>query len=438
MARMNRRWVVALSLLLAVAGGRALGQSLPRGSAAEQSFDPQKLRQIDATLQHLVEGRQIAGAAAVVIRDGRIVHEVMVGNADVEAGRPIAADTIYRIASMTKPITSVAAMMLVEQGKLKLDDPVSRYIPAFADAVVLVPVNDQQYRTVPAKRPITIHDLLTHTSGISYGLFDKPHLGKLYREAGVSDGIMETPGVIGDNARRIAKVPLANQPGEAWEYGLNTDVLGHVIEVASGQTLDEFFRERIFKPLKMNDTYFIVPPAKRERLAALYLPGNDPNKTIVRVPPGPQKMGAVPFSATYPIADGSTYYSGGAGLSSTIGDYARFLQMLLNGGELDGARLLQPQTVALMTRNHIGEHRVIFPGHGDGFGYGFGVVTPRLTPTEEPAPVGSYSWGGLWSTYFWVDPRNKLIGLLMTQLPVSPHMTAREDFKRMVYAAMQQ
>jgi CubicO group peptidase (beta-lactamase class C family) len=341
---------------------------------------------------------------------------------------------------MTKPITSVAALMLVDEGKLRVSDPVSKYIPEFKNLTVLVPkVGDDKaalpYTLVPVEREVTVHHLLTHTSGITYGLFGKPHLSELYAKAGVSDGLIETPGTMADNVRRLALTPLLNQPGAAWEYGLNTDVLGRVVEVAAGKTLDEFFRERIFAPLKMVDTFFVVPADKRGRLSALYTVADD--KTIRRVGNEPQRAGPVVYSATYSTQDGSQFFSGGAGLCSTIGDYSRFAQMLLNGGELEGARLLKPETVALMTTNQVGDLKVEAGNHGDGFGYGLGVVTDR--PGARPADasaVGSYGWGGMFYTYFWVDPQRQLIGVLMSQIYPSTHLKLREEFQQRTYQAV--
>ena len=292
--------------------------------------------------------------------------------------------------------------------------------------------------TVPARREITIHDLLTHTSGLTYRFFDTTGL---YAAAGVSDGLCETPGTIADNVARIAKLPLVHQPGTTWQYSLSIDVLGRVVEVASGRTLDEFFRERIFGPLGMADTYFIVPESARQRLAALYTPG--PDKSIRRVGTGKLAAGTVIYSATYPTWDASRYFSGGAGLSGTIGDYARFLQMLANRGELDGARLLRPETVDLMTSNQIGELRIGFPHHGDAFGYGFGILTPagktesfRKSVYDDVATAGTFSWGGIFNTYFWVDRERHLIGILMTQIYPSDHLKLREEFKRLSYEAL--
>ncbi|HEY8506580.1 MAG TPA: serine hydrolase, partial [Gemmataceae bacterium] len=325
--------------------------------------------------------------------------------------------------------------ILVEEGKLRLDDPVSKYIPEFADAKVLVVPEEKgaEPKTVPARREVTVRDLLTHTAGLTYRFFNRPHFGKLYADAGVSDGLVETPGTIADNARKLAKLPLVHHPGEGWEYGLNTDVLGRVIEVASGKTLDAFFRERIFEPLKMNDTHFVLPEEKRSRLAAVYTPGKD--KTLRRVGKEPVREGELIYSATYPTWGESRYYSGGAGLVSTVGDYHRFLLMLLNGGELDGARVLKPETVREMTRNQIAELSVPFNAHGTGFGYGFGVVTDR-EKAKEVASEGTYSWGGFFYTYFWVDPKRELIGILMTQTYPNGHLKLRERFKELTYEAL--
>jgi CubicO group peptidase (beta-lactamase class C family) len=432
--------VRALLLVLVLQTSGALAQGLPRGDAKGLGLAPEKLDRIGQLLQETVTARQIAGASAAVIRKGQVAYFVTVGQQDVEANTPLTADTIFRIASMTKPITSVAALMLVDEGKLRVSDPVSKYTPEFKSLTVLVPkaADNKEappYTLVPAEREVTVHHLLTHTSGITYGLFGKPHLSELYTKAGVSDGLIETPGTMADNVRRLALTPLHNQPAAAWQYGLNTDVLGRVVEVAAGKTLDEFFRERIFAPLKMLDTSFVVPADKRGRLSALYTIGDD--KMIRRVGNEPQRAGPVVYSATYSTQDGSQYFSGGAGLSSTIGDFSRFAQMLLNGGELEGARLLKPETIALMTTNQVGDLKVDAGNHGDGFGYGFGVVTERPGPRPADASaVGSYGWGGMFYTYFWVDPQRQLIGVLMSQIYPSTHLKLREEFQQRTYQAL--
>jgi CubicO group peptidase (beta-lactamase class C family) len=400
-----------------------------RAAARRWERFPELIEQI----QEHVDRKDIAGAVVLVLHRGKPVCFEALGMADAEARKAMARETIFRIASMTKPITSVAALMLVEDGKLRLDDQVSKYLPEFKDMTVLVPTTgsiDKPYQLVKADRAVTIQHLLTHTSGITYRLCNRPHLGLLYADAGISDGLVETAGTVGDNVSRLAKLPLLHQPGEAWAYGLSTDVLGRVVEVVSGKTLDEFFRTRILGPLRMRDTGFVVPNDKRSRLAALYTP--DDKKRIHRVGESSVTFGSTIFSATYSTADDSRYQSGGAGLASTAGDYGRFLQMLLNRGEFDGQRLLKAETVDRMTRNQIGALESAFPIHGDGFGYGLGVVTGREKPAS-PASKGSYSWGGIFNTFFWVDPNEELIGLLLTQLYPFDHLTLWRDFQELVY-----
>ncbi len=273
-------------------------QEPPPRAAQAAGFSPAALKRIGGLLEDAVARRQIAGGAALIAHHGKVVYLGTAGKRDVEAGLPVDPATIYRIASMTKPVTSVAIMMLSDAGKLRLDDPLSRFVPEFRGQSVLKAGQRNGAAgtpaTVPAAREITIADLLTHTSGLTYRFFDRPVLGKLYADAGVSDGLCETPGTIGDNVLRLAKLPLLHQPGTAWEYSLSIDVLGRVVEVASGETLDAFFRERIFGPLRMEDTSFLVPESKRIRLAALYTPG--PDKAIRRVGTGKVEAGAHSFT----------------------------------------------------------------------------------------------------------------------------------------------
>jgi CubicO group peptidase (beta-lactamase class C family) len=255
----------------------------------------------------------------------------------------------------------------------------------------------------------------------------------MYVDAGVSDGLVETPGTIADNVRKLAKMPLVCQPGTAWEYGLNTDVLGYVVEVASGKSLAAFCQERIFGPLRMNDTGFVVPIEKRSRLSALYSIG--PDKKMVRVGDKPVVKDALIYSSTYCTNDESRYYSGGAGLVSTAGDYVRFCRMIHNRGELDGVRVLKPDSVERMTSNQLGDLSIPFPGPG-AMGYGFGVLTEQgKEAAKDAAPTGTYSWGGAFGTYFWVDPTNELIGVFMSQI-YPPDFNLAVEFKRITYEAM--
>ena len=433
--RCDLRWLSILGCGLLWQGLTA-AEEPAKALASAPTFTAEGQKHIDELLAGAVAKKQVAGAVALVGLDGKVVYHKGVGMQDVESGKYMAPDTIFRIASMTKPITSVAAMILVEEGKIRPADPVSRYIPGFTQTHVLIPSNEKngEFTTAPAERPVTVHHLLTHTSGITYGFFAPPTLGDYYTKAGVSDGISQTDVTTAENAKRIASVPLLHQPGAAWTYGLNTDVLGRIVEVASGQPLDVFCRERIFEPLKMKDTSFYLPPEKLTRLAALYKPGKD-GQSLVRVGDGLMKEGRLVYSGSFQHKGPKTYFSGGSGLVSTAPDYFRFLQMLVNGGELDGIRVLKPSTVKTMTANQIGKLSIGAEAHGDKFSYGFGVVTDS-GKDQDVATVGSISWGGLFHTYFWADPQKKLVGVLMTQIYPNAQLSLRTDFKKRVYEAL--
>ncbi len=422
--------------LVLLAGAPLWAQGLPTGDASASGFTPEGLARIGGLLESTVSSARIAGGSALVARNGRVVYLAAAGHRDREADLPMSADSIVRIASMSKPITSVAILQLADAGKLRLEDPISKFIPEFAEPSVIVTPSganpEGDYSTVPAGREITIHHLLTHTAGLVYRFAGQDPLSRLYAEAAVSDGLSETPGTIADNARRIAAQPLQFRPGDAWNYSLATDVLGRVVEVASGESFDAYLKTHLFEPLKMTDTGFVVPPEKRSRLSAVYGPG--PDGKAVRTTGHPVQEGLLVYSATYPTWDHSHYFSGGAGLSSTLGDYARFLQMLLNRGELDGVRILKPETVDLMTSNRIGDLPMPDWGHGDRFGYGVAVVSKSAGP-DAPAE-GAYSWGGFFYTYFWVDPRRGLIGILFTQVYPSGDLKLREEFRKRVYEAL--
>lgn len=396
--------------------------------AAEPAKD--RFQDIRSYLQGLVAEKKVAGAVALISQDGKQLYLDAVGMQDAEAGKPMSPDTLFRICSMTKPITSVAAMMLVDEGKLALTDPLSKFVPEFKNVKVATPdpAKKGAYKQEKAQREITVQDLLTHQSGLTYGFLADPYFQKRYTDAGISDGLSETKGTIADEAKKLAGLPLVHQPGAAWTYSLSTDVLGRVIEVASGKTLEAFFYERIFKPLQMNDTHFHVPAKDEPRLAAVYQPGKD--QTIERLPAGGVQKGGLKYTATYPLDRNGKYFSGGAGLVSTVKDYSRFAQMLLNGGELDGARILKKETVDLMTKS-----QVAVPGMpGAGFGLGFGVVTEA--PKEGGQSVGSFSWGGFYNTYFWVDPQKKVVAVVMTQLYPNEHVGMQDTFSKKTYAAL--
>lgn len=424
---LNAAW--AFLFLAAV----ARGQDLPRGDAKALGFSPEKLERIPAILKEAVEKKQIAGGVALVARRGKVIHVSTGGMQDIESKTPMADGTIFRIASMSKPITSVAVMQLVEDGKIKRTDTLSKYVPEFKEMKVAVPSKDgKTFETVKAEREITIHDLLTHSSGITYRIMSKPHVGKLYEEAGVCDGLVESPVSLAENVRKIAKLPLVCQPGSAWEYGLNTDVLGHIVEVVSGKSLEDFMRERIFAPLMMNDTCFNLAKDKQARLASLYTIQQD--KSFQKVGDKAVTTGPFVYSATVPTHADNKYFSGGAGLVSTAGDYFRFGQMMLNGGELNGKRVLKAETVAAMTRNQLGAIRV--PPANAWMGYGFGMVSEDSKKADkDPAAVGTFSWGGAYGTFFWVDPKNELVGVVMSQI-APPDFTFSTEFKKAVYEAM--
>lgn len=425
------RWllVVCLTALLATF---AHAQSPAPVSPREAGLSSKALQQIDDLLQQAVERKQVAGAVALLARDGTIGYLRAKGAQDVEAGKEMTTDSLFRIASMSKPVTSVAVMILVEDGRLTVTDAISKYLPEFKNPKVLMPGSGGDSKLVPASREITIRDLLTHTSGLTYRFMAQPPFAELYHKADVCDGLKRPAFTMDENMRHLASVPLLHQPGSAYQYSLSTDVLGKLVEVISGQDLESFMRKRIFEPLGMKDTYFDLPADKTGRLAVVYEPGQD--KRIRRVGEEPVQKGELIYCVTCPYRGQRGYCSGGAGLTSSTADYARFLQMLLNGGEWNGKRILKPATVREMTSNQIGDLKCMSPK--DRFGYGFGVVAGA--DKDELATAGSYFWGGFYNTSFWVDPDKKLIGVLMTQLFPSDHLTLQHDFKKLAYAATKQ
>jgi len=343
----------------------------------------ERLTRIDALVKEYIDKKWIAGATVLIARDGKIVYYKGLGYDDIEKKTPLKKDAICRIASQTKAITSVAIMMLYEDGKIVLNDPVSKYIPEFKNPKVLDKFNeaDTTYTTVPANREITIRDLLTHTSGIGYAQIGSKESNAIYYKAGVVGGIGVDKIVLGDKIKVLAGLPLMHQPGEKWTYGLNTDVLGYLIEVVSGMSLDEFFRKKIFEPLGMKDTYFYLPKEKRNRLATLY--SEDSTKHIIKDGDTYELNGTI--YVNYPNMDG-TYYSGGGGLSSTAYDYSIFMQMLLNAGEYNGKRILSRASLRMMTSNQIGD----IDFRDDKFGLGFQIVTERGA-AKTPVSAGTFS-----------------------------------------------
>jgi CubicO group peptidase (beta-lactamase class C family) len=387
-------------------------------------FAPDRLARVDRFLQAAVDSNQIAGAVALVLRDGQVVYERAVGWSDREAGRRMTPDAIFRIASQSKALTSTAILMLVEEGRIALGDPVRRFIPAFA-ATTVASRADTGRTVVPAKRAITIKDLLTHTAGISYGVDASVAPRYAARGLGTAAGFgwytADKNEPICQTMERLATLPFVSQPGESFVYGYSTDILGCVVERASGVPLDEFIRTRITAPLGMHDTYFFLPPANRARLAAVY--ASDTLGHYLRAPDGPRGQGD--------YVDGPRRsFSGGAGLLSTAHDYARFLQMLLEGGALGGVRLLSPKMVDVMTSDQIG---TVYGSPGLGFGLGFETV--ERPGASGLASVGSFRWGGAYGSTYLVDPAERLILVFMVQqVPNRTDVPAK--FPTLVYQAL--
>jgi CubicO group peptidase (beta-lactamase class C family) len=373
-------------------------------SAVRAGFSTDRLARVDALLQRYVDENRIAGAVGLVLRDGQPVYERAVGWADKEANRRMTTDTIFRIASQTKAITSVAILALMEEGKIGLNDPVSRFIPAYAKTTVSMRGPNGVY-AIPAKRQITIKDLLTHTAGISYGR--EPDIADQYQEKGLGPAAgfgwytADKSEPVCVTMERLASLPFSAQPGEQWVYGYNTDILGCVVEKASGMPLNAFVRSRITAPLGMTDTSFFLPVEKRNRLAAVYTLASG---TLTRAPDGPRGQGNY-------VEGPRVSFAGGAGLLSTARDYSRFLEMIRHGGELDGVRILSPRTVALMTHNQIGTLHST-----SGLGFGLGFQTTDQVGANGLDPVGSYGWAGAYGSMYRIDPGAGIDILLMIQL----------------------
>jgi CubicO group peptidase (beta-lactamase class C family) len=392
---------------------RAQAVQAPRPAAAAASardtlkagFSVQRLERVDALLQRYVDENRVGGAVALVLRDGQTVYEKAVGWSDKEAGRKMTTDTLFRIASQTKAITSVAILILMEEGKLGLNDPVSRFIPAYAKTTVATRNEAGVVTTVPARRPITIRDLLTHTAGISYGT--QPEVADQYQAKGLGPAAgfgwytADKSEAVCDTMERLATLPFVAQPGERWVYGYNTDILGCVVERASGTPLDAFIRTRITEPLGMKDTMFFLQPSQRDRLAAVY---SSSDGVLSRAPDGPRGQGN--------YVDGPRRsFAGGAGLVSTVRDYSRFLEMIRNGGALGNVRILAPRTVALMSSNQVG---TLHSTAGLGFGLGF-QTTDRVGANGLDG-LGAYGWSGAYGSMYRIDPESGVVILLMIQL----------------------
>ena len=409
-------------LILLGLAGAASAQSLRPASPDSVGLSAERLERLGDALQAYVDKGELAGSVTLVARRGRIAYFQAFGQRDREANSPMQTDAIFRIASQSKAIVSVATMTLVEEGKLLLTDPVGKYLPELMETKVAVARAGGGYEVVKVARPITVRDLLTHTSGFGYGAGVG---GDLWTAAGQTGYYFADKNeTIRDSVRRIATLPAHAQPGTQWIYGYSTDILGALVEVAAGKSLDQVLRERIFEPLGMRDTEFYLSRGKEARLAAVYA----------------QNAGKLERAPTPGTAAGQGHYvegprknfSGGAGLLSTATDYARFLQMLLNGGELDGRRVLSRKTVELMTTSHLGD---ISYNAGQGFGLGFYVVED-LGERGSPGSVGEFGWGGAYHTTYWVDPREELVVVHLTQLVPAGTVDDQAKVRALVYQAI--
>ncbi len=415
-----RRSISLAIASLFLAALAAAAQELPSAKPESVGLSSERLERIAAKVQQDINQQRIAGAVTLVARHGKVVWFKSQGALDHEANKPMRNDAIFRICSMTKPITSLAVMMLYEEGRFMLDDPISQYLPEFKNPKVLVkPPNGGEPYTIPAAREITIRDLLTHTSGLTYNWNEV--LGERYKAANVTHGLLPYDGTIEDNVKRLATVPLLFSPGTRWEYSLGVDVLGRLVEVVSGMPLDQFFRTRIFEPLGMKDTYFFLPDNKLDRLAAVYT--YDSDKGLQRFPDSPISEGPFSYSADYPYRGPKKLFAGGAGLNSTAADYYRFCQLMLYGGKLGDVRLLSRKSVELMTHDQLG--RI---SDEQSFGLGFGLDGVK-TPLHELGSAGSFNWGGFFYTAFSVDPREDMIVIFMGQL----HPTGGLELDRQVH-----
>ncbi|MDZ7692151.1 MAG: serine hydrolase domain-containing protein [Balneolaceae bacterium] len=410
-------WFITSFAILLVVVFTGVTSQVWAQSPPNSVVDPESVGLSSERLQHLtrvidknIDEEKLAGSVVLIARDGEIVYLNAAGMQDREAGIPMKENTIFRIASMTKPITSVAVMMLYEEGHFLLGDPISNYIPAFENMRVLADSSNSEAEgnppTVPANKPITIRHLLSHTSGLSY--WANPVIGEMANKKGITSGLTTDQNTLAEDIPKLATIPLAHHPGEDWTYGMSMDVLGYLVEEVSGMRLDHFSQERIFDPLGMDDTQFHVSPEQESRLAAAYTEGENGGLKHIGDGPGEVRLQGI-GTASYPIDDEHRFLSGGAGLTSTVPDYFRFTQMLLNGGELDDVRLLSPKSVELMTTDHVGDLR-----DDNGFGFGFSV-TRDLGERGELGSVGTFGWGSFWYGTFFIDPAEKMIGISVAQ-----------------------
>jgi CubicO group peptidase (beta-lactamase class C family) len=424
---MNPRYPMSFVAGALLMGAAAFAQELPTAKPETVGLNPARLGRIATVVQADIDSGRIAGMVTLVIRHGQVAWFDAQGFADKEAGKPMQKDSMFRICSMSKAITSTAVMMLYEDGKFLLEDPVSKYLPEFKDPKVLVkPASGEPY-SIPAKREITIQDLLRHTSGLTYPW--NVDLGKAYNEAGVGDGLAQYDGTIEDSVKRLAGVPLLFNPGDRFEYSLSVDVLGRLVEVISGMPFDQFLKTRILDPLGMKDTCFFIPDDKVSRLATVYTYYD--GKGLARFPDGAIVEGTEHYTADYPYKGPRKLFSGGAGLNSTAMDYARFCLMMLNGGKLGDVRILSRKSVELMSHDQLGK---IDPDRG--FGLGFGVDGVKA-PLGEIGSTGSFNWGGFYYTSFEIDPKEDMVIVSMAQLHPTGGLGLDREVKILAYQALE-
>jgi CubicO group peptidase (beta-lactamase class C family) len=424
--KLFRRFVPAAILLL-LFPFFINAQTIERNASQNPTVNYERLRRIDTLVNDYINKHWLTGAVTIVVKDNQLIQYKGYGYADIDIKKPMPADAIFRIMSQTKAITSTGILILFEQGKLLLDEPIADFIPEFKNPVVIDKYNaeDTTYTTVPAKRDITFRDLLTHTSGIDYADIGTETGNAIYAKAGIPSGLGYFDASLLDKMKMLAQQPLLFQPGEKWQYGLNTDLLGCLIEVISGMNLEDFLQKNIFEPLGMKDTFFNLPSSKANRLATVYT--EDSLHRIIK------------WSHTFRHIDpdyptmNKHYFSGGAGLSSTALDYAIFLQMLLNGGIYNGNRILSTRTVEMMTS---GQLDFLYNGM-DNFGLGF-EITSAKSAARSPRNEGSFSWGGYYGTTYWADPKEHLVCLVMTQHTPNTHGEIATKIESLVYASLKE
>ena len=446
--------VLATCCLLIATGPAAYARDMPEASPAREGLSAARLDRLTRYMNQAVQDGVMVGGVGLIARNGRVVYQETYGLADREPRRPMRKDTIFRVYSMSKPITSVAVLMLYEEGKFFLNDPVARYLPQLANLEVAVSTADggdtrmtsdgttsrtegtgdasQVGKTRKPRRQPTIRDLLTHTAGFTYGLFGNTEVDKMYREA----ELLADDVPLMEFVSRLGKLPLQYEPGTRWHYSVAVDVQGALVEAVSGMPFGEFLEQRLFQPLGMVDTGFIVPEEKLDRFAELYSPAGTPSDATAAFQTASASTELVEADDAFDegYRPGARFQSGGGGLVSTASDYLRFAQMLLNGGQLDGVRILSPKTVELMTTNHLGDIPMWDPGVGFGLGVAVALDQGQI---GELGSVGEYNWGGAAGTRFWIDPEEELIGVFMVQS--IPHRTRLgSEFKNLTYQALVQ